>query len=246
MLVVGSFVDGGDDAVDDAVDVTTQVAAGSEVVRAASLSSPTGVRELLSETTTTLVEATGATTSTTAAPAPTVPPTTSSTTEVAPAEGHDADAAPDPADAGTATRALSTEATPTTAPPTTAPPTTQAPRPAAPTTTAPAPARQSPPTTAAPAPSGSAGSGGYAYDDPRSTQVWYDLARCESGGNWSIDNGNGYYGGLQFSLGTWESVGGSGYPNEHPAATQIDFGRRLQARQGWGAWPHCSEELGLR
>ena len=81
--------------------------------------------------------------------------------------------------------------------------------------------------------------------DPSGTQVWYDLADCESGGNWSIDSGNGYYGGLQFSLGTWESVGGTGYPHEHPAATQIEMGRRLQARQGWGAWPHCAEQLGL-
>ncbi|HAS12463.1 MAG TPA: hypothetical protein DCS55_18440 [Acidimicrobiaceae bacterium] len=72
------------------------------------------------------------------------------------------------------------------------------------------------------------------------------MAQCESGGNWSINTGNGYYGGLQFALATWESVGGSGYPHEHPAATQIDFGRTLQARQGWGAWPHCSEKLGLR
>ena len=224
--------------------MTTDVAAGDEVVRAASLGTPTEVRELLSQTTTTLVEATGATTtSTTAAPVVTAPATTS-TTEVA-------DTVPDEPEVTTTTaapvtRAMTTdsrpepEATTTTAPPRReAPTTTAAPRQAPPTTAAPT-------TTAPPPPPSSSSSGGYAYDDPRSTQVWYDLAQCESGGNWSIDTGNGYYGGLQFSLGSWEAVGGSGYPHEHPAATQIDFGRKLQARQGWGAWPHCSEKLGLR
>jgi len=214
-----------------------QVAAGGAPtdarVHIAGLGSPTAVRELLSETTTTLVEASGATTTT-------VPPTTTapapSTTAVEPTEA--------PATTTTTRAAVrvtedepeptSTTAAPaTTAAPTTAPPTTAAPRPTTTTTTA-------PPATSA------SSDGGYAYDDPRSTQVWYDLAQCEAGGNWSIDTGNGYYGGLQFSLGTWESVGGTGYPHEHPAATQIEMGRRLQARQGWGAWPHCSEELGLR
>lgn len=85
----------------------------------------------------------------------------------------------------------------------------------------------------------------YAYDDPRSTQVWYDLAGCEAGGDWSADTGNGYYGGLQFSLGTWERVGGTGYPHHHDRATQIEMGRRLQAQDGWDAWPHCAEKLGL-
>ena len=76
--------------------------------------------------------------------------------------------------------------------------------------------------------------------------MWLDLADCEAWGDWTTNTGNGYYGGLQFSLGTWESVGGSGYPHEASRDTQITMGRRLQARQGWGAWPHCSEELGLR
>jgi len=117
------------------------------------------------------------------------------------------------------------------------------PRPApAPTSTTAAPTT----TTTAPPARREPASTGYAYDDPRSTQVWYDLAACEAGGDWSIDSGNGYYGGLQFGLATWQSVGGAGYPHEHPAATQIEMGRRLQARQGWGAWPHCAEELGLR
>ena len=246
MLAVAPFV-GGDD---DAVDVTTASAAtesGTDVVRTASLGSPSEVRELLSETTTTLVEATGATTSTTGVPA-------TSTTSTAAAPTEDENEGDDEVAAATTTttedtsaRAQQVESSTTSAAPTTtvAParkttPTTAAPRPAPTTTAAPTTT-----TTAPPAPKESS-SEGYAYDDPRSTQVWYDLAECESGGNWSINTGNGYYGGLQFSLPTWESVGGPGYPHEHPAATQIDFGRKLQARQGWGAWPHCSEKLGLR
>jgi hypothetical protein len=75
--------------------------------------------------------------------------------------------------------------------------------------------------------------------------VWDKLARCESGGNWSINTGNGYYGGLQFSLGSWRAVGGHGYPHRASRAEQIRKGRRLKARQGWGAWPSCSRKLGL-
>lgn len=76
--------------------------------------------------------------------------------------------------------------------------------------------------------------------------VWHALAQCESGGRWHINTGNGYYGGLQFSLSSWRWVGGTGYPHEASVATQIEMGRRLQARQGWGAWPACSRKLGLR
>ena len=142
----------------------------------------------------------------------------------------------------------STTVPPTTAPPVTAAPTTtEAPQPttteAPPTTQAPPP--PAPPTTQA-APQQTSGDEGYAYDDPRSTQVWLDLAQCEAGGNWAANTGNGYYGGLQFSKGSWDGVGGTGYPHEHSRDTQIEMGRRLQAQQGWGAWPHCSEKLGLR
>lgn len=77
-------------------------------------------------------------------------------------------------------------------------------------------------------------------------QVWDDLARCESGGNWSINTGNGFYGGLQFSLDSWRAVGGSGYPHQHSREEQIRRGDRLQQLQGWGAWPHCSRQLGYR
>ena len=75
--------------------------------------------------------------------------------------------------------------------------------------------------------------------------VWTSLAACESGGDWGANTGNGYYGGLQFSLSTWQAMGGSGYPHEASAATQIAMGQRLQASQGWGAWPGCAAELGL-
>lgn len=79
-----------------------------------------------------------------------------------------------------------------------------------------------------------------------SGSVWDDLAQCESGGDWHINTGNGYYGGLQFSLASWRNVGGSGYPHEHSRETQIEMGKRLYAQGGWGHWPACSEKLGLR
>lgn len=76
--------------------------------------------------------------------------------------------------------------------------------------------------------------------------VWDRLAACESGGNWSANTGNGYYGGLQFSLDTWRNWGGSGYPHEHSREAQIAVAKKLQAAEGWSAWPTCSEALGLR
>lgn len=79
-----------------------------------------------------------------------------------------------------------------------------------------------------------------------SGDVWDQLARCESGGNWQINTGNGYYGGLQFSLGSWRGVGGSGYPHQASREEQIARGKMLQARQGWGAWPACTRKLGIR
>lgn len=76
--------------------------------------------------------------------------------------------------------------------------------------------------------------------------VWDQLARCEAGGNWSTNTGNGYYGGLQFSLSSWRAVGGSGYPHQASKAEQIARAEMLKARQGWGAWPACSAKIGLR
>jgi LysM repeat protein len=75
--------------------------------------------------------------------------------------------------------------------------------------------------------------------------VWDRLAQCESGGNWAINTGNGFYGGLQFTLSSWQGVGGSGYPNMASREEQIARAEILQSRQGWGAWPVCSAKLGL-
>lgn len=75
--------------------------------------------------------------------------------------------------------------------------------------------------------------------------VWNALAQCESGGNWAANTGNGFYGGLQFTLSSWQAVGGSGYPNQASASEQIARAQILQARQGWSAWPACSAKLGL-
>jgi hypothetical protein len=71
------------------------------------------------------------------------------------------------------------------------------------------------------------------------------LAQCESGGNWSINTGNGYYGGLQFNLATWRGVGMAGYPHQHSKSTQIAAGQKLHSQRGWQPWPACSRKLGL-
>jgi uncharacterized protein YabE (DUF348 family) len=79
-----------------------------------------------------------------------------------------------------------------------------------------------------------------------SSGVWDALARCESGGNWAINTGNGYYGGLQFNLGTWRSHGGSGLPSNASRETQIAIATKLRdAAGGYGAWPGCASALGL-
>ena len=78
--------------------------------------------------------------------------------------------------------------------------------------------------------------------------VWDDLARCESGGNWAINTGNGYYGGLQFSLGTWQGYGGAefaAYPHEATRVEQIAVAERLRAARGYAPWPACRLKLGL-
>ena len=75
---------------------------------------------------------------------------------------------------------------------------------------------------------------------------WDAVAQCESGGNWSINTGNGYYGGLQFSLGTWHAYGGSGLPSQHSREEQIAVATKLRnASGGYGAWPACAAKLGL-
>ena len=75
--------------------------------------------------------------------------------------------------------------------------------------------------------------------------TWDALAQCESGGNWSINTGNGFYGGLQFTQQSWNGVGMSGSPANATRAQQIEAGERLLAIQDWGAWPACSAKLGL-
>ena len=75
--------------------------------------------------------------------------------------------------------------------------------------------------------------------------VWDRIAACESGGNWGINTGNGFYGGLQFTLSSWQAVGGTGYPNQASREEQIARGAMLQARQGWNAWPLCSHRAGV-
>lgn len=75
--------------------------------------------------------------------------------------------------------------------------------------------------------------------------VWDRLAQCESGGNWAINNGNGYYGGLQFDLSTWQSNGGTGYPHQHSREEQIRVAEKLRANRGFAPWPACAAKLGL-
>jgi resuscitation-promoting factor RpfB len=96
----------------------------------------------------------------------------------------------------------------------------------------PKPAPASAPAAAAPA----VGDGG----------VWDQLAKCEAGGNWAINTGNGYYGGLQFNLGTWQSYGGTGLPSDASRETQIAIATKVRdASGGYGAWPGCAASLGL-
>jgi len=78
--------------------------------------------------------------------------------------------------------------------------------------------------------------------------VWDAVAACESGGNWAINTGNGYQGGLQFSPSTWSSAGGTRYaPRADLAskAAQIATAQRVLASQGPGAWPTCGKRAGL-
>lgn len=79
--------------------------------------------------------------------------------------------------------------------------------------------------------------------------VWDSIAQCESTGNWAINSGNGFSGGLQFTPSTWLAYGGGEYaPQAHMATReqQIAVATKVQASQGWGAWPACTSKLGLR
>lgn len=100
-------------------------------------------------------------------------------------------------------------------------------------------------TKARPAPAASSGGGG--GGGTVSGDVWSRLAQCESGGNPRAVSPSGTYHGLyQFSVATWQSVGGSGLPSQASPAEQTQRAQALQARSGWGQWPHCSSVLGLR
>lgn len=81
------------------------------------------------------------------------------------------------------------------------------------------------------------------------TSIWDRIAECESSGDWSISTGNGFYGGLQFTQSTWEAFGGNEYASQANLATreqQIAVAEKVQASQGWGAWPVCSREAGAQ
>ncbi|MFJ8465811.1 LysM peptidoglycan-binding domain-containing protein [Streptomyces swartbergensis] len=77
--------------------------------------------------------------------------------------------------------------------------------------------------------------------------VWDRIAQCESGGNWHINTGNGYYGGLQFAASTWRAYGGTAYAptaDQASRSQQIAVATKVQRAQGWGAWPTCSARAG--
>ena len=81
-----------------------------------------------------------------------------------------------------------------------------------------------------------------------SDRTWNRLAHCESSGRWHINTGNGYYGGLQFSPGTWRAYGGRKFarmPHRARRVQQVIIAQRVLHGQGWGAWPACSRRLGL-
>jgi LysM repeat protein len=77
-----------------------------------------------------------------------------------------------------------------------------------------------------------------------STANWDAIAQCESGGNWAINTGNGYYGGLQFSQSTWKAYGGQGSASGASRDQQIAVAQRVLQGQGIGAWPVCGQRAG--
>lgn len=77
--------------------------------------------------------------------------------------------------------------------------------------------------------------------------AWDQVAQCESGGDWSVNTGNGYYGGVQFDAQTWSAYGGDQYAPTADQATkaqQIEIAEQVLANQGAGAWPNCGGPLG--
>jgi uncharacterized protein YabE (DUF348 family) len=101
-----------------------------------------------------------------------------------------------------------------------------------------------PPSTPTPPPATGTGGG----LNLANSAMWDRIAACESGGNWSINTGNGYYGGLQFDSGTWLSNGGGDFASRADLASraeQIVIASKLLNSSGWGPWPACSSRLGL-
>jgi hypothetical protein len=152
-------------------------------------------------------------------------------------EAWDANAALGTAPDGLVTDAVAAEAPEAPAPDAPAPeaPTPEAPEAAAPEAPAPAP-EEAPPAPDAPAP---------APETPPAPPVraysvnWDAIAQCESGGNWSINTGNGFAGGLQFTQSTWQANGGSGSPHNASRDEQIRVAENVLHAQGIGAWPIC-------
>ena len=94
-----------------------------------------------------------------------------------------------------------------------------------------------------------ANQGGGGTAAPADWTVWDDLAECESNGNWAINTGNGYFGGLQFLGSTWVAYGGQEFAARADLATreqQIVVAERIRDDVGYGAWPACTRRLGLR
>lgn len=99
------------------------------------------------------------------------------------------------------------------------------------------------------APTTNASNTGAAAPSVAGGSVWDSLAQCESGGNWSINTGNGFSGGLQFHPQTWQAHGGGEYSATAAGASreqQIVVAEKVQASQGWGAWPACTAQMGIR
>lgn len=80
---------------------------------------------------------------------------------------------------------------------------------------------------------------------PSDGSVWDRLAACESGGRWNINTGNGFYGGLQFDIGTWGNYGGFPRADLAPREVQIAKAQEVQSRRGFNPWPACKAKLGL-
>jgi hypothetical protein len=81
---------------------------------------------------------------------------------------------------------------------------------------------------------------------PVTDPVWERLRRCESGGRYNINTGNGFYGAYQFLPSTWRGLGYPGMPHQAAPHVQDAAAQKLQARSGWGQWPACTRKLGLR